>query len=527
MKLSALSSKADRGLKDLFFFLTEYWRLDLEEIPHREMCGVVQESEEDDSHPYAMLVVPRGSYKTSIARGTAVWKQLRQTYLYENFYYRLMIASAVLGHGETSLRNIEGQLRTNNLLKDYGELWIEPNGKGAPSSRHPDGIMLAPRIRAGEIASVAEPSFWIGSLLRVSTGYHGDGAVVDDLNNKDNVMTDDRREKTKTYWRLVFPLVGKLDRLGRPSRILLNATPWHDDDVRGMILREEREKAAARPDFKSKWIVLHRGARWNDENGEEHFFWPDKLGPEVLDELRDDMSSREFSANYLCDPVGEDGFVTEDEIVIKPLDEFPELKYERLLVDPSQHMKAKALGCYTAMVVAGYDRFNNLYIRDAMGSRDWDSADLIDQLFQVEARFPNIPMMIEDKHMAHFDHAIHLEETIRAEKTGKRVHLRIQYVPADGESKYEKWEKLQPRFRSRRVVFAREIDRRIMAEIKEELLRGKAARFKDFLDAIAMAEYGVRPKSVQMAPGVQKISSTGAAQLTMRQIVPGLDGYFK
>ena len=522
-----LNDNARRALDDLFYFGTEYWGLELEEKPHREMCAIIQRSEDDPETPFAMLVVPRGTYKTSIARAAAVWKQLRQIFLFENVYHRIMLASAVLAHGEASLRVIEGQLRSNQkLIADFGKLWIPPGGNTQKSS-HPDGILLAPRIRAGEIAAISEPSFWVGSQRRISTGFHADGAVVDDLNNKENTATDVQREKSKTYWKLIFPIIGKTDRVGRPCTVILNATPWHDDDVRGSILRQEREREAADAGYKSKWVVLHRPAI--DENGEP--FFPSKLGVAELESLREDMGATEFSANYLCDPVGENGFVHEDEIQWKSRETFPaDLKYLRLLVDPSQHTKARSLGCYTAMMVAAYDRFSNLYFLDARGSRDWDTADTIDQLFEIESQYPNIPIMVEDKHMAHFDHAIRLEEAARASrlKNGDRhVHLRVQYVISEGETKYQKWQKLQPRFRNRRVFLAEEIAPKIKVEIREELVRGTASRFKDFLDAMAMAELGVRPKVERGAPPVEIRREPGKPPaITFSNAVPGLSKYF-
>lgn len=56
------------SLHDLFFFCGHYYGLDLEEKPHREMCAAIQAGELETSTPYTMLTVPRGCYKSSIAR---------------------------------------------------------------------------------------------------------------------------------------------------------------------------------------------------------------------------------------------------------------------------------------------------------------------------------------------------------------------------------------------------------------------------------------------------------------------------
>ena len=54
-----LSPEADAALHDLYGFLVNYWGLQLHELPHREMCAVIQKAEEEDAKPYTMLVVPK------------------------------------------------------------------------------------------------------------------------------------------------------------------------------------------------------------------------------------------------------------------------------------------------------------------------------------------------------------------------------------------------------------------------------------------------------------------------------------
>jgi hypothetical protein len=223
---------------------------------------------------------------------------------------------------------------------------------------------------------------------------------------------------------------------------------------------------------------------------------------EFLDELKnsDKMSYSQFAANYLCDPIGQKGFVDEDRLVWKSRDSFPtaeSIRDFRATVDPNMHFEARAIGCYAAITVHGYDKFSNLYFYDARGSREWNSGQLIEALFQLKedwkTHHPNIPILIEDIHMAHFAHAIALEEAARSEKSGERQHLNIRWVNTQTESKYQKWSKLKPRFDQGRVILAEEIAPKIKVEMKEELVRGEAARFCDFLDSMAMAYIGVRP----------------------------------
>jgi hypothetical protein len=503
-----LSADAKRGLEDLYFFATHYCNLDLEEQPHREICAQIQEGETNPDKPYVMVVVPRGCYKTFISRAAVVWKQLRQIYLKGNLHHRIMLCSATLALGETSLRWIENLLRNGTKIKaDYGEMWINDRKENL-SSRDPNGMVLAPRVLSKEVKAIAEPSFWVGSEKRISTGFHADEALVDDLNNAENTDTDHQRLKAQRYWELIFPILShQKDKKGQPAKILMNATPWHDDDVGGRIRRREKDAADLVPNYKSKWTILHRSSYLED--GSPYF--PSVLSLEALEDLRVHMSTNLFSANYLTDPVGRNGFVDEDKIIFVPRDKFPSpLRWIRATVDPAQHDEAKKLGCYTAIFVGGYDRFANLYILDARGSREWDTADTIDEFFRLSEQYDNIPILVEDVHMAHFRNSVSLEEESRS-KDGPRKHLRLQWIPVGSESKYEKWEKMQPRVNARRVFFADEIDAKLKAEIKEELVRGQAARFKDFLDALAMMENGISPRMARDGSMMDQTKRLGKA----------------
>ena len=89
------------------------------------------------------------------------------------------------------------------------------------------------------------------------------------------------------------------------------------------------------------------------------------------------------AANYLCDPVGDGQFVHEDWIVWKPRQSFPPLVQLRIASDPNQHKEAKALGCYAAVGVVGFDRFAKAYLLECHGSRAWSSKEYIDLLFEL------------------------------------------------------------------------------------------------------------------------------------------------
>lgn len=491
--LDQLSESARRGLDDLWYFLTYYVGLDLEELPHREAVEAIQKALTHRAEK-ALIVIPRGFYKTSIAAGSLVWLQMRQVCLFKNYFYRIVTASATLALGELTLRRIATILeyggKHNRMLHDYPRLWQERKW-GGPGSSQEDGIYLRQRLKQGGDPTRPEPNFWVGSLKRISTGFHADAAFLDDLNNKENVQTPFQRQKVKEYFELICPILVQQDAFGNPPPLVYTCTPWHDDDVRGQIEREEEARRQKNPEAKHRWEIVHFGAFLED--GSPRF--PTKYPLSALEKLREDMTTERWSANYLCDPVGDAFFVKEEWIQFKPRESFPPLMQIRIASDPNQHKEAKVAGCYATVGVVGFDRFAKAYLLEAHGSRTWSSMEYLNLLFELRERYPNARLLIEDAHMAHFEHAVRLEESRRSEAAGQPVRLRISWVsvPTD-RSKYDRYDKLEPRFRSRSFIFADDIPLDTKLELKDELVRGPKARFQDFLDMLAIADTGVRPR---------------------------------
>ena len=439
-----LSPEAERLLSNLYAFLDRkerggIWGLDLCEQPHREIIEAIQEAELNDANPSVMVIVPRGTYKTSIARGAIVWKLLRQIYLFDNPYHRIAMGSATLRLGRETLSVISNQLRYNKeLIAAFGELWM------ARGSKTEDGIVLKPRLDRGEIASCPEPNLWIASERKVSTGAHCDELYVDDLHDEKSVQTQDRIEKVHNVWRLLQPLLNPTDRVGRPARRTVTATRWHDNDVPGLIKRTMEENR------KSDWVIIQRGAFTEVGAEEGPLYFPSVLSEAILEDRKRDLGPGLFSANYLNDPVGKNGFIPEEWIQFAPRASFPSLKWMRITLDPNSHNAAKRMGDWAAITVSGSDKFGKLYVVDLLGSRTWGPTELLDALFGLNEEYEDVPFYIEDEHATFLEKAILMEEDLRSSKAGKRVKLKIHWVGATrNETKYERWSKLYPRFSRR------------------------------------------------------------------------------
>jgi hypothetical protein len=517
-----LSDRAQQGLDSLYFFLSKegYWGLDLEEQPHREMISYIEHAEKEDSTPNCMLIVPRGTYKSSIAVGAMVWKQFRQIHLFDNPYHSIMFASETLSLGRRALNVIEGQLSAGGyegrIAEDFGDLWVKGN-RNQRGSRLSfvrdggDGINLRPRIEAGERAEIPQPSFWITSEKRPNTGWHCHEAYYDDLMGEQSVRTVDQREKKITFFRLMWPLLDPVDLAGRPARTTINGTRWHDDDVPGFVLRMIEDKARENSDYKSRWLILQHGAHIDVGATDGPLYFPSKQTEAFLREQEDLLGPYLFSCNYLNDPVGVRGMITDDEqIRFLPRAKFPQnLRDVRCTVDPNQHRKGMEAGCWAAGLVVGFDRYANLYVLDGFGSREWGPVEFISELFEFDKLYPTIPFLIEDEHMAYLDHSLKLEQGTR----GHRLHIR--WIPTTrNEAKADRWKSLIPRFKHGQIFFAEEIDPALKREIKSELVRGTASRYTDFLDALAIAQNTARVRVDAMKSEEQAVEQNAAKVLT-------------
>ena len=496
-----LSKSAETALNDLYVFGLDFWGLQLEEQPHRWMCDEMMHTMTQAETPYLMLDVPRGCYKTSIVTAGAVWQYLRQVFLYDNPYHRIIYCSNTLSLGESFLMLIENILRTGGkdgrITEEFGPLWKTPDRENRRSSRQKEGLFLKPRMDRGEIAAVKEPNFFIGSIGALPIGFHADGAILDDVNNKKNVSTSDQLKKTHEFYRQVYPIINTTDRVGNPAHVWMCATPWADNDVRGMIIREEEERRLEDTAYVSPWRIVKATAHQEDGS----LFFPTKLSEKELSRLKANMGT-EYWAAYEGSPVTKDAAIAEmEQIRYRPREEFPALRWCRITVDPNQHSDARVLGCYAAITMGGYDQYAKLWISDIRASREWDTAALISVLYEIQKEHPTWPIFIEDEHMVHFDHAVNLEYVKRmheSEQNGGEpvIRLKTNYVPAPRHmSKYERWQgALKPRFQSASIFFAQEIAPSIKAELENEVTRGMAARFKDILDALSMMENGIVPR---------------------------------
>jgi len=196
---------------------------------------------------------------------------------------RILLASETEDNPIGWAATIRNHLEKNQKLRDlFGDL--------APERR---GSMLWTKwqfnIAWRQDLSRKEANLTVGSLMGAIVGSHYDIAICDDIVTENTVATDDAIQGTIDWHKGMLPV------LEHNSLHLYVGTRWHHYDLYGYLMEEER----------GGWLwYIESAERTEDEiaAGKARYWFPRKLGPERLRQLRDDLGPYKYSCLYLNSP---------------------------------------------------------------------------------------------------------------------------------------------------------------------------------------------------------------------------------
>jgi predicted phage terminase large subunit-like protein len=132
------------------------------------------------------------------------------------------------------------------------------------------------------------------------TGFRSDLLIVDDLVDRTNVNTDIQREKVVEFWNeIVFPT------LNPEGRIFIIFTRWHHKDFYSLLMEQDAYQGNIH--IMSAFIEDDQGKPVKGEDGQYVSYWPERWPIEKLLEIRQEIGSLAFSAQYLNNPSGYEG----------------------------------------------------------------------------------------------------------------------------------------------------------------------------------------------------------------------------
>lgn len=329
-------------------YILGYWWLCWE--PHKEFCEAIQAGQSP-----ALFLLPRGHCKTlcfTVAHSIQLYLQ--------NPEEPIFIFSYKAAQAEKKLKAIKFHFERNDAFREIFPDLTYPNPRKHSERWTTDEIIL-PYHTGRQEASVSAYS-----ILAQPTGLHARVIKCDDLVTPENSANREQMDKIREAFGMVRSSILQAD-----GKIAICGTIYDDGDLHREMERSGLYNCYKRPamDPEKKKIL-----------------WPVQYNSERLEEIRRDPTVGDyiFSCQYLLDPA------PEDENAYFKMAWFP--RY----VDRPRPLKYYAgIDCaiskreaadYTAIVVAGLDVANELYIVDVRRGH-WDALEIIMQILDVQARY--------------------------------------------------------------------------------------------------------------------------------------------
>lgn len=249
----------------------------------------------------------------------------------------IIIGSDTVGQSASQLEDLKDELAFNEKIRaDFGDLKPDQGvWRSAELVQRNDGravwregqIITANRVRVDAIGRGGKMR---GRRFGTKRPTH---IILDDLDNDENVITKEQREKA---WNWVISAVEPA-RDPKIGRIVVIGTIIHFDCV---IARAVRKTNSDDQRFFTsiRFPVMHRGP-----DGEWVSAWPERFTVEKLLKTRDLLGPTQFGAEYMNDPRDPSTQIFKpNEFVYYPAGEIADKRLFRVLyVDPSKGKKGK------------------------------------------------------------------------------------------------------------------------------------------------------------------------------------------
>lgn len=261
--------------------------------PHGEMCAFLEDAvaplfykHRSPKQKRSMLAAPRGTFKTTLAAtALPLWLIVQ----FPNI--RILIDTHTHKFTKQVLYDIKWHIQYNEKFKElFGDL-SQDSPKWAE-----DAIIINTRKIPRK-----EPTIDSAAVDAPKTGGHYDVILSDDLLNEKTAFTQTGLVKSRRHVNTLIPIL-------EPGGVeLFTFTRWAYNDCYGKMLDDER-KAMKNAELAGKdpkeWLQYHkliRGA-WLPDG---RLYAPTILPESTLQQLRNELTDKEFAVWYLNEPIEE------------------------------------------------------------------------------------------------------------------------------------------------------------------------------------------------------------------------------
>ena len=345
-----------------------------------------------DAKTHQLTLLPRDHGKSRWVAFRVAWEITRRPWI------RVLYISATANLAEKQLGFIK-QILTSPIYRRYWpEMVNEEEGKRAKWTNSEIEVDHPKRLEEG----IRDPTVFTGGLTTSLTGLHCDIAVLDDVVVFENAYTEEGRNKVFSQYSLLSSIEGA------DAQEWCVGTRYHPKDLYGKMLEmveevidEDGEVAHSEQIYE----VFERAVE-DAGDGSGQFLWPRQqradgmwfgFDSKILAKKRGKYLDRtQFRAQYYNDP-NDPG-----ELRIER-NKFQYYKKEKLVeangtwyygehklnifaaVDFAYTVSKRS--DYTAIVVIGIDRYNNIYVLDIDRFKTTRISDYFDRLMTLHTRW--------------------------------------------------------------------------------------------------------------------------------------------
>lgn len=461
--MASLTDAQGRCLHSFWHFWLEALEAPRHDKPHKEMA----EFSSDFSQMQKLMLVPRGCWKTSeMTTAFPLWMGLRAFFLDGKTDFRSLIDSETSRLSGLVLDSIARYMANGVAFRQiFGNLY----DSNLHTSEYLDFTFNQKRS-----GGIKEPNFLASGLKSAKTGLHFDLITLDDLVTEANFSSLAQREKVWLHYRLMYSILEN-DQSGQGTYFHVVGTRYHDDDMYGRILKQEKDQLAeGKP---PSFATMVRGA-WDDDG---ELFFPDVLTMEALEKKKTAQKGL-FWANYFNDPNKESAPFKLEQLHYLSLLDFPKkLRLRRMTVDVAIKEEQVAHGDFNCITVGAFNAFGQPYLLDVSLQRDLDPTSFLELFFNMACRWQPEQIFVEEASGSM------LREFINAEMQRRGLQFNIYYIKSNKlAGKMTRWMKLQPYAHRGGIHIAQEIPAATKAELEDQWSRCPFAQYDDFMDSLEM-----------------------------------------
>lgn len=377
--LATLEKEVQRKARKNFYVFVQYMAHKL--LPEgfkdgkhiREICDLLQKVESGEEKRVMIFLPPR-SMKSILLKLFQAWCMGRHP------KWQLMGISYASSLADSFSREIRNLVMDEDFKKIFPTVRVSEDSYGVKRWRTTHGGIYYPSGITGGIAGK-------GAHL----------ATIDDPLSEQDAVSETKREFVKNWWPQ-----GLKSRLQPSGRVVIVQTRWHQDDLSGWLLEQDKKST------KSQWTVVKYPAVYF-EGEEERSYWPEHWPLKDLLAFRDDPTtpSYQWSALYMQDPVARGGNLFKSEH-FKRWTEVNLPKITSVILSMDTAFSSKETADFSCLQVWGlwegrdvgekgkeWDVVNTLLLANRRGK--WEYPELLGQVKDLTKKYKPDLTIIEKK----------------------------------------------------------------------------------------------------------------------------------